>query len=120
MGGQVPSLAGQVLGGYHSPVIPTALSDRIRNEMSDLDLGADARKALEAWLAADREFNVWFLETTKGKLDDDALMGLLEGYREDQETVEEAWGSFVGARDLQALTAVLEASAARMTDLQGR
>lgn len=101
-------------------MIPAALSDRIRNEMSDLDLGADARKAVEAWLAADREFNMWFLETTKGKLDDDALMGLLEGYREDQESVEEAWGAFVDARDLSALATVLEASVARMTALQGR
>ncbi|MCA9589823.1 MAG: hypothetical protein KC657_31180 [Myxococcales bacterium] len=101
-------------------MIPTALSDRIRNEIEDLKLDGDIRRELEAWLHADREFNVWFLETTKGKLDDDALMGLLEGYREDQEAVESAWADFWKDRDEAALTACLVRSRAKMVELQER
>jgi hypothetical protein len=72
----------------------TSFAERIRNELDDGSISADVRARIDEWLKADKEFNNWFLVTTKRALADDDLMELLEGYRESQEIVERAWEEF--------------------------
>lgn len=94
------------------------LSDEIREELGSLSLDADTKAALEKWLAADKEFNVWFLVTTKRSLDDDDLMGLLDGYRESQEAAESAWRGFRDDKlDATRLRDGLDDSLAKMNAL---
>lgn len=92
-----------------------SLAEEIRDELPSLTVDADTRAALEKWLAADKEFNVWFLVTTKRSLGDDDLLGLLDGYRETQEAAEAAWRAFVRSKDDPAsLRAGLGESLAKM------
>lgn len=101
----------------------TGIAERIRGELGELavdSLTRDLRARLDEWLAADKAFNTWFLVTTKRPLTDDDLMGLLDGYRESQELVEEAWDAFVDTKDAAALEKSLVASIDRMRTLQGR
>jgi hypothetical protein len=84
----------------------TSFAERIRNELDELDeVDTDVRARIDAWLKADKEFNVWFLVTTKRALADDDLMELLDGYRESQEIVEQAWEDF---REKKNATMLLE------------
>lgn len=92
-----------------------SLAEEIREELPSLDVDADTKAALDRWLAADKEFNLWFLVTTKRSLDDDDLMGLLDGYRETQEAAEAAWRAWIGSRaDQASLRAGLAESLAKM------
>ena len=92
-----------------------SLAEEIREELPSLELDADTKAALETWLAADKEFNLWFLVTTKRSLDDDDLMGLLDGYRETQEAAEGAWRAWLSAKaDPGPLRAGLAESLAKM------
>ena len=72
----------------------TSFAERIRSEIADQDVSADLRASIDEWLKIDKEFNTWFLVTTKRALADDELMELLDGYRESQEIVEAAWEDF--------------------------
>jgi hypothetical protein len=95
-----------------------SLAEDIRDELPSLSVDAETRAAVEQWLKADKEFNVWFLVTTKRSLDDDDLMGLLDGYRETQETAESAWRAFRADKlDPAALRAGLDDSLAKMNAL---
>jgi hypothetical protein len=95
-----------------------SLAEDIRDELSSLSLDNETKAALEKWLQADKAFNVWFLVTTKRSLDDDDLMGLLDGYRETQESAESAWRAFRKDRlDSQGLRAGLDDSLAKMNAL---
>lgn len=96
------------------------LAQRIREDMDDLDIDADVRGLVASWLAADDAFNHWFLETTKGSVDDDALMGLLGGYGESQDLVDPVWRDYVKRRERGPLEAALADSAAKMAALQRR
>ncbi len=96
------------------------LAQRIREDLEDDGLPEDVTASLRTWLAADDAFNVWFLETTKGSVDDDALMGLLGGYGETQDLVESAWRTYRDDRDLAALERALTTSREMMTALQKR
>ncbi len=89
----------------------------MRDELVQIAPDADTKKAVEGWLAADREFNTWFLVTTKRALGDDDLMELLDGYRESQETMTTAWGTFREARNGAQLQAYIAISIARMDEL---
>jgi len=99
---------------------PRSIADDIREALPSLDLDADTRKAVEGWLVADREFNVWFLETTKRALADDELMDLLGGYGESQETVATAWSSFREEPNGAKLRASIAISMARMETLMNK
>ena len=68
----------------------------------------------------DREFNEWFLETTKRALADEELMDLLGGYGESQETVSGAWSSFREEPNATKLHASFAISIARMQGLMNR
>lgn len=95
-----------------------SLSEDIRDELPSLSLDAETKAALESWLQADKEFNIWFLVTTKRSLDDDDLMGLLDGYRETQESAESAWRAFRKDKlDPAAFRAGLDDSLAKMNAL---
>ena len=94
-----------------------SIADDIRDEIAGLQPDADTKKAIESWLAADREFNTWFLVTTKRALGDDDLMDLLDGYRESQDTMTSAWKSFRDESDGPKLQALIATSVARMHDL---
>lgn len=94
-----------------------SVADDIREELPRRAMDAATRKALEEWLASDREFNEWFLVTTKRALADDELMELLDGYRESQETVERAWKTFRDDGDESKLEASIAISGARMQTL---
>ena len=96
---------------------PRSIADEIREELPNLPLDADTKKAVETWLAMDREFNAWFLVTTKRALGDDDLMALLGGYGESQETVASAWDSFRDEPDGAKLHASMAISIARMQTL---
>lgn len=92
-----------------------SLADEIRDEMTSREIDADTKAALEKWLAADKEFNLWFLVTTKRSLDDDDLLGLLDGYRETQEAAEAAWRAYVSSKaDPAELRVGLAESLAKM------
>jgi hypothetical protein len=71
-----------------------SLADDIREDLPSLEVDSETKQAVEKWLEADKQFNIWFLVTTKRSLDDDDLMGLLDGYRETQESAESAWRAF--------------------------
>jgi len=95
-----------------------SLAEDIRDELPMLTLDADTKAALEKWLQADKEFNLWFLVTTKRSLDDDDLMGLLDGYRETQESAETAWRAFRKDKlDPAGFRAGLDDSLAKMNAL---
>jgi hypothetical protein len=98
-----------------------SLAEDIREELPSLSVDAETKGALEKWLQADKEFNLWFLVTTKRSLDDDDLLGLLDGYRETQESAEKVWRSFRSAKlDPASLRAVLDDSLAKMNALMKR
>jgi len=99
---------------------PIAIGKRIRDELSEVTVEAEVEKTIRRWIAADDDFNVWFLETTKGKLDDQDLLDLMDGYGSDQESVEEAWHRFRGTKDASHLVATLEASLLKMDALKKR
>ena len=99
---------------------PRSIADEIREALPSLRVDPDTRKATENWLAMDKEFNVWFLETTKRALGDEELMDLLGGYGESQETVSSAWSSFREEPNAAKLHASFAISIARMQDLMNR
>ena len=94
-----------------------SIADTIRDDITAVALDGDTRAAVDQWLAADREFNSWFLGTTKRALGDDELMALLDGYREAQETVEDAWAAFRDEPNTSALRASLAISLGRIHGL---
>jgi hypothetical protein len=98
--------------------LTTSVADRIRSELADHDVSADVRRHVDDWIAADKAFNVWFLETTKRALRDDELMELLDGYRESQEIIERAWEDFQHRRNAMMLIEGITQSIHRMKLLQ--
>ena len=98
----------------------TAVAEKIRHELSDAKPDPSLEATIRKWLQADSDFNVWFLETTKGKLDDSSLLALVEGYGQDQDAVERAWDDFRDGPDPSELGAVLERSIERMTALKNK
>lgn len=95
-----------------------SLAEDIRDELPSLSLDGETKAALEKWLQTDKEFNLWFLVTTKRSLDDDDLMGLLDGYRETQEAAESAWRAFRRDKlDPAGFRAGLDDSLAKMNAL---
>jgi hypothetical protein len=102
-------------------VSTTSIADRIQKELPEVVSDPELKARLTQWLTADKEFNLWFLVTTKRQLHDDDLMALLDGYRESQEIVEEAWAAFCDQKkDGAALIESLDDSLKRMERLQGR
>ena len=97
-----------------------SFAERIRTELADPQVEPDLRARIDEWLKADKEFNVWFLVTTKRALADDELMELLDGYRESQEIAEEAWESFTETKDRTMLLEGITQSIHRMKLLQDR
>ncbi len=95
-----------------------SFADRIRSELEVRELSADLRARLDDWLKADKDFNVWFLVTTKRALADDELMALLDGYRESQEIIEDAWERFQTKKDAEGLSEGITQSIHRMRLLQ--
>ena len=96
----------------------TSVGEKIRAALPDVKAGADLEKIVREWLSADADFNVWFLETTKGALDDATLMALLSSYGDDQDAIAGAWDDFERTRDEAALTEVLAASTKVMAALK--
>lgn len=96
----------------------TSIAQRIRHELPDTKVPGDVDRAVREWLAADDDFNVWFLETTKGQLDDAKLLGLVEGYGGDQDEVERAWEDFRDTANESPLLACLARSLAKMEELK--
>ena len=95
-----------------------SLAEDIRDELPSLSIDEETKTALEKWLQADKEFNLWFLVTTKSSLHDDDLMGLLDGYRETQESAESAWRAFRKEKlDPAGFRAGLDDSLAKMNAL---
>lgn len=97
-----------------------SFADKIKSELEDHEVSAEVRTQIDAWLSADRDFNTWFLVTTKRALGDDELLALLEGYRESQEIVEEAWERFQDQEDATMLLEGITQSIHRMRTLQDR
>jgi hypothetical protein len=98
----------------------TAVSEKINRELPDAKVDADLSRVIKQWLEADAEFNHWFLETTKGKMDDSTLLALVEGYGGDQNDVETAWEIFTNGGPPVDLATTLHVSIARMKSLQDR
>ncbi len=96
----------------------TSFAERIKSELSDYEIEKDVRAKIDDWLKADKDFNTWFLVTTKRALADDELMALLDGYRESQEIIEDAWEQWIEKRDNTMLIEGLTQSIHRMTLLQ--
>ncbi|HEY8078835.1 MAG TPA: hypothetical protein VIF62_32105 [Labilithrix sp.] len=97
----------------------TAVSQKIRREIPDARLEPPVEALVRKWLVADDDFNLWFLETTKGKLDDTSLLALVEGYGNDQDSVELAWDDFRDHRiDAATLGVRLETSITTMLSLR--
>ncbi len=96
----------------------TSFAERIRSELDDQPVSAELHARIEEWLKADKAFNVWFLVTTKRALADDDLMALLDGYRESQEVVEEAWEDFQVSKIDTKLREGITRSIERMKGLQ--
>lgn len=96
----------------------TSVGEKIRAALPDAGASVTLERTVRDWLLADQEFNVWFLETTKGALDDATLMALLGGYGDDQDAVGRAWEAFERGRDEAALTLALAASARVMDGLK--
>lgn len=95
-----------------------SFADKIKSELEDHAVSDEVRARIDDWLAADKEFNTWFLVTTKRALGDDELMALLDGYRESQEIVEEAWESFLDQKTETMLLEGILQSIHRMRELQ--
>ncbi len=97
----------------------TAVSQKIRRELPDAQLEPALEAVVRRWLLADDDFNLWFLETTKGKLDDSSLLALVEGYGNDQDSIERAWDDFRDRRiDAATLCVRLETSITTMSSLK--
>lgn len=96
----------------------TSFAERIRGELSDYEIEGDTRAQIDEWLKTDKDFNTWFLVTTKRALADDELMALLDGYRESQEIIEQAWDDFTDKRDGMMLREAITQSIHRMKLLQ--
>ena len=96
-----------------------SVGERIRDALSDAKASATLEKSVRDWLVDDQDFNHWFLETTKGALDDAKLMALLGGYGDDQDAVGSAWDAFFELdHDEAALTRALKLSTERMAALK--
>jgi len=100
--------------------VPLSFAERLERDLADTKLTADARAAVDGWLKADREFNVWFLDTTKRALADEELTALLDGYQESQEVVSNAWEAFEADGDTALLQAGIAESIDRMKLLRER
>src|SRR6478672_12425973 len=99
----------------------TAVAQKIRRDLPDAKVEQPLEATIRKWLVADDDFNLWFLETTKGKLDDTSLLALVEGYGNDQDAVERAWEDFRDRRIDSAVLAVrLETSITTMTALKDK
>jgi hypothetical protein len=101
--------------------VTQSFAERIRNELAELGdeaLTPELRVRIDEWLKADKAFNVWFLVTTKRALADDELMALLDGYRESQELIEDAWESFQTNKDATTLLEAITQSIHRMKLLE--
>jgi hypothetical protein len=97
----------------------TAVAQKIRRELPDSKVEQPLEATIRKWLVADDDFNLWFLETTKGKLDDTSLLALVEGYGNDQDSIERAWDDFRDQRiDAAVLTVRLETSITTMKALK--
>lgn len=96
------------------------IADEIRDELPELDVEPVVKQALETWLATDREFNSWFLVTTKRQLRDDELTALLDGYRESQEVMERGWAQFREEGHGAQIEASAAISIAQMHELMKR
>lgn len=96
----------------------TSVGEKIRAALPDAGASVTLERTVRDWLLADQEFNVWFLETTKGALDDATLMALLGGYGDDQDAVGRSWEAFERDRDEAALTLALAASTRVMDALK--
>lgn len=95
-----------------------SLSEDIREDLASLSIDDETKASLEKWLEADKQFNLWFLLTTKSSLQDDDLMGLLDGYRETQESAESVWRAFRKEKlDSAGFRAGLDDSLAKMNAL---
>ena len=95
-----------------------SLAEDIRDELASISIDDETKASLEKWLEADKAFNLWFLVTTKSSINDDDLMGLLDGYRETQESAESAWRAFRKEKlDSAAFRAGLDDSLAKMNAL---
>ncbi len=97
-----------------------SFAERIRSEIEGQKVGPELRARIDEWLHADKDFNVWFLVTTKRALADDELMALLDGYRESQEIIEHAWERFQEKKDSEMLLEGITQSIHRMKLLQER
>ena len=98
-----------------------SLAEDIRDELPSISVDDETKASLEKWLQADKEFNLWFLVTTKSSINDDDLMGLLDGYRETQESAETAWRAFRKEKlDSAGFRAGLDDSLAKMNALMRR
>ena len=97
-----------------------SFAEKIRSELEGPTVTPEIRTRIDEWLKADKDFNVWFLVTTKRALADDELMALLDGYRESQELIEDAWERFQEKRDAEMLLEGITQSIHRMKLLQDR
>lgn len=97
-----------------------SFAEKIRSELADHPVSAELRASIDEWLKVDKEFNVWFLVTTKRALADDELMELLDGYRESQELIEDAWETYVEQKDTTMLVEGITQSIHRMNLLRER
>src|SRR5687767_3975635 len=95
-----------------------AFAERIRSELADYEVSTELRARIDEWLKADKEFNTWFLVTTKRALADDELMELLDGYRESQEIVENAWEDYQEKKNATMMLEGITQSIHRMKLLQ--
>jgi hypothetical protein len=95
-----------------------SFAEKIRSELADYEVSAELRTRIDDWLKADKEFNTWFLVTTKRALADDELMELLDGYRESQEIVENAWEDYQEKKNVMMLLEGITQSIHRMKLLQ--
>lgn len=103
-----------------------SFAERLERDIADRALDDEIKTQLAAWLKADKDFNIWFLVTTKRALRDDELSALLDGYQHAQELVETAWkaleksasakGLFTGER--AATKALLDAITRSLEELQ--
>ena len=105
-------------GSRREVAVTQSFADKIRSEVEGLKLSPEVRTRIDDWLKADKDFNVWFLVTTKRALADDDLMALLEGYRESQELIERAWEHFQEMKDDEMLLEGITQSIHRMKLLQ--
>lgn len=103
-----------------------SFAERLERDIADRAPDDEIKTQLAAWLKADKDFNLWFLATTKRALRDEELSALLDGYQHAQEIVETAWkaleksahakGIFTGER--AATKALLDAVAQSLDELQ--